>query len=163
MKPTRALQNLKKKLKNDRFYPSDYDRESLNCLISYYNSTEEAISLRFTNYYKIVSLLFLYELRNARAVDNKRLQTAADVIEKIENLIVFAEQDKIFSDIIDEADIWKLFNYQAQNDVNDKSKLQDLANASSGITDKQQQQIINLLKEMTSNIVVSESNKNKNK
>ena len=163
MKPTKAIENLKKKLKNDRFYPSDYDRESLNTLISYYNATENAVSLRFSNYYKIVSLLFLYELRNARAVDNKQIQTASDAQEKIENLVVFADQKNILSDLIAEADIWKLFNYQAKNDVNDKDKLKEYAKASSGINDKQQQQIINLLKEMTSNIVASESNKNKNK
>mgnify|MGYP006430113427 CR=1 FL=1 len=160
MEPTKALKNLKKKLKNDRFYPTDYDRESLNTLISFYNSTEKSMKLTFTNYRKLVLLLYLYELRNAK-IDKVKKMTAKDAKDKIEQLIIYKPEDLLINDLIDTAGDRKLFNYQADNDVTDESKAVDYGKASSGLDEFQQKKLIELIDTITTNVITSESNRNK--
>src|SRR6056297_3105607 len=118
MKPEKAIQNLKNKLKRDRMFVSDYDRESINSIIKFYNQTEEGMMLSYDNYRKLVLLLFLYELKNAKILRNENPKlNAKEVQEKIEQLIVHKDEDLLHVDLIHEADARRLFNFEADNDI----------------------------------------------
>ena len=165
MKPEKAITNLKNKLKNDRFYVSDYDRESINSIIKFYNQTEEGMMLSYNNYRKLVLLLFLYELKNAKILRNENPKlNAKEVQEKIEQLIVYKDEDLLSIDLINEVDVRRLFNFEADNETPngpDDENLAEYLEASQTISEKAKEKLFDMVNQTTTTIIANESYKNK--
>ena len=163
MKPEKAIQNLKNKLKRDRLFVSDYDRESINSIIKFYNETETGMMLSYNNYRKLVLLLFLYELKNSKILRNEKPKmNAKEVQEKIEQLIVYKDEDLLSIDLVNEVDVRRLFNFEAENETpKDDDNLDEYLEASQSISAKAKEKLFDMVNQTTTSIIANESYKNK--
>ena len=161
MKLIKAINHLKRKFTQPKFFVNDYDQECLNTVIDLYNTTEKGISLKFENYHLLVVLIFQYELINAKL--NNRNVKLTDIRDHVLRVVTRADTKRHLVELMNEANTAKTKNKlpnietMSVDDIDDPLKFMN----DCFLKQHEESKIIKFMETITSQIVLNESNKNK--